>query len=452
MVRSGLMHHFQTQLKANADRLGLNNVSRPFVDDTDGLSKLTLTPSRPLPDASRPHANLVSLHLAYTWRTVTRRSDIANSGHLVEDTNPFSPTLFLPSEALLNRVTEQFLIYHLVSRYPLIFGPWCKRLDMEMQYFPSISHSIVEIMTRSKNHRFLSKCKRLLKIARRQHKFVLQTATAALSSCTDNAGTSEEDLDGLSATPVLTDEQILCESLEQLFRMGVPKRRFKPVAKVTPQSVSFPQDDDDSLLQCIPDVGIDDETSWTELPEIAMSPCGLVADDYETLPEDFDVFAQEDWSEGGMWRLPHHEADAGQGEREFDAPLDESLIGGSISLASITTRPAQTDPVSLYHHQGVDHREVDPAASGLGYKVSQLAFLEDAGTPAVFSDLTHSPSHGHYYLVNYEQVMRCQVDSEGFEGLDSWSDGDEMADLDSLLLEADVPDGADVTGFEEPLV
>lgn len=81
----------------------------------DPMFQVTLTPSRPLPHPSRPHANLVSLHLAYIWRTVTGRSDIVNSRHLVEEINPFSPTLFLPAEVLLNRVTEQFLIYHLAG-------------------------------------------------------------------------------------------------------------------------------------------------------------------------------------------------------------------------------------------------------------------------------------------------------------------------------------------------
>lgn len=76
---------------------------------------VTLTPSRPLPQPSRPYANLVSLHLAYIWRSVAGRSDIDSSGHFVEEAGPFSPTLFLPAEALLNRVTEQFLIYHLVG-------------------------------------------------------------------------------------------------------------------------------------------------------------------------------------------------------------------------------------------------------------------------------------------------------------------------------------------------
>jgi len=66
-------------------------------------------------------------------------------------------------------------------------------------------------------------------IARRQHKFVLQTCTTALSSCTDDAAseTSEKESDDPPATPVLTDERILCDNLEQLFRIGVPQRRFK---------------------------------------------------------------------------------------------------------------------------------------------------------------------------------------------------------------------------------
>lgn len=76
---------------------------------------MTLTPSRPLPVPSRPHANLVSLHLAYIWRSAAGRNDMDSSGHLFGEAGPFSPTLFLPAEALLNRVTEQFFIYHLVG-------------------------------------------------------------------------------------------------------------------------------------------------------------------------------------------------------------------------------------------------------------------------------------------------------------------------------------------------
>lgn len=81
---------------------------------SDSASSVTLTPARPLPYVPRPHANLVSLHLVYIWRTVAGCCDIPDSDHLADETNPFSQTLLLPAEALLNRVTEQFLVYHLV--------------------------------------------------------------------------------------------------------------------------------------------------------------------------------------------------------------------------------------------------------------------------------------------------------------------------------------------------
>lgn len=96
---------------------GVGNDSLPFLLVSD-LVSVTLTPSRVLPDASRPHANLVSLRLAYIWRTIPRFCDVAESDHMVEEINPFAPTLFLPAETLLNRVNEQFLIYHLTRSVP----------------------------------------------------------------------------------------------------------------------------------------------------------------------------------------------------------------------------------------------------------------------------------------------------------------------------------------------
>lgn len=210
------------------------------------------------------------------------------------------------------------------------------------------------------------------------------------------------------------------------------------------------QDDDDGLLQCTPDVGVDDEASWAELPEITTSPCGLAVDPDQTLPEDLDLFA-EDWPEGGMWRLD--EADTGLGEREIDAQSDESLISCSIPLASTTTPFPQAGPCALYHHQDV---ELDPVASGLRYKVSHLAFREEPGNSGLFANLTHPPSHALHdprYSDNDEQLtLTCQVDSEGFEALDSWSERDEEEDSNSMLFDLDVGDSADLTAFEEPLV
>lgn len=218
--------------------------------------------------------------------------------------------------------------------------------------------------------------------------------------------------------------------------------------------MSLPQDDD-SLLPCVPDAGIDDETSWVELPGIATSPGALVADSYETLPEDMDVFATEDWPEDGMWHL--HGTDTSLDE--LDAQSDESLISASSPLASITTRSPQGYSFTLYHHLDVDCCEPEPAASGLRYNASQLAYLEDSETSALLANLTHSSSHAphDHYSEEYEQLMQglgtCQVDAEGSETLFGSC---EREDSDSMLFEdREGPEAADapfILDWDDPAV
>lgn len=239
-------------------------------------------------------------------------------------------------------------------------------------------------------------------------------------------------------------------------------QKLQPSA--TPQLVALPQDDDDSLLSCIPDAGIDDlEAPWVELPESATSPCALAADFYQTLPEDMDVFAKEDWPGDGVWGF--NGADTSPDEREFDVQSDESLISASFPFASITTRSPQPCSFTLYHHSNVDLHQLDLAASGLRYNASQLACLGDSENSALFENLTHSPSHApqdHHYSEKYEQLMResgtsCQVGSESFETLDSSSEREEVEDLDSMLFDLDEDidaprqtlDTADLTVFDD---
>lgn len=207
----------------------------------------------------------------------------------------------------------------------------------------------------------------------------------------------------------------------------------------------MPQDDDDSLLPCSPDAEIDDETPWVELPEIASTPCALVAGPYQALPEDMDVFANEDWPEDGMWGL--HGADTSLGEREFDAQSDESLISASFPSASVITRSPQACSFALYHHLDDDYHKQSR------YNHSQLAFLEDSGT----SNLTHSlPSHAphdHHYSEKHEQLMQelgtCQVGPESFGTLDSCSEREE--DSDPILFDLDIdecPNAADLLDWD----
>ncbi|KAL4080956.1 hypothetical protein J3A83DRAFT_4203621 [Scleroderma citrinum] len=168
ILESGLLSHIQKHLRMNATQLGLNNVSSPYIDKDDGRTKLMLTPSRSLPRTLRPHVVLTSLELSFLWKTVNKCKepvDPSNICHvLAVDGGPLSPKMYLPAETLLGRVMEQFLTHHLVGRYPLIFGPWSMGLDVETEYFPPISRSIIDILARSQNPQIHAKFNRLLKV------------------------------------------------------------------------------------------------------------------------------------------------------------------------------------------------------------------------------------------------------------------------------------------------
>ena len=53
---------------------------------------------------------------------------------------------------------------HIGRRYPLIFGPWCKQLDVECGFFPSILISIQNIIERSRSPEFQATCQKMLKV------------------------------------------------------------------------------------------------------------------------------------------------------------------------------------------------------------------------------------------------------------------------------------------------
>lgn len=98
---------------------------------------------------------------------------------------------------------------------------------MESEYFPSVAQSILEIMGRSPNPHFVARCKRLIKTARARHQSVLQASVAALSLCFASRNSEDSDEGEQINASNLTPEAVLCESLEQIFRAGVPQTRFK---------------------------------------------------------------------------------------------------------------------------------------------------------------------------------------------------------------------------------
>ncbi|OJA07785.1 hypothetical protein AZE42_06737 [Rhizopogon vesiculosus] len=254
---------------------------------------VTLTPSRSLSRTSRPHAILIAVDLCYIWKTIGNRR---NSTKLLNDANPFAVHLYLPFEFLLNRVTEQFFTNQLVGRYPLIFGTWCRRLDMEAEYFPSVAHSILEIIHRSPNPHFVTRCKRLIKTARARHQSVLQASAAALSLCfAPSDAEDSEEIEGTNAS-TLTPDAVLCETLEQLFRAGVPHTRFKVIAA---RSTLFSSSvgDDDQLVEPSKDDAIlnsDFSLIWPSLPDIHIDISTGVDDTQQTVPDDMDSDI-DDW-------------------------------------------------------------------------------------------------------------------------------------------------------------
>jgi len=118
------------------------------------VSSRCLTPESEL---CRVHVTLVGIDLNYVWHTNSE----STSNSLV---HPFSTHLSLPFKMLLDNVTCRFFTWHLVRRYPLIFGPWCQQLDIERPYFHKIFRSISDIIARSPNPSFRKKCTRMLQV------------------------------------------------------------------------------------------------------------------------------------------------------------------------------------------------------------------------------------------------------------------------------------------------
>ncbi|PBK74876.1 hypothetical protein ARMSODRAFT_495130 [Armillaria solidipes] len=174
--RSHLARHIVEYLKTNAAVLGLSTISDVHRGDEDDVPTFTVHSSRYMPSSSEmksTHLTLTAIHLRYEWKD----SACLDSSQL----HPFSPNLSLPFLTLLDNLIGRFVTWHLVKRYPLIFGTWFKvcglnksscirchpifqQLDIEATFFPKIFRMLLDMMKRSPNPEFRSTCKRLLKV------------------------------------------------------------------------------------------------------------------------------------------------------------------------------------------------------------------------------------------------------------------------------------------------
>ncbi|KAI0632182.1 hypothetical protein C8Q77DRAFT_1197416, partial [Trametes polyzona] len=239
-IANHLLHYFHM----NGEQLGVRPASKIFVDESDGVAKFTLAPTRPiLSSGSASAVRLSAIELLYITRTPPlpgpQRPRSPNA-HIHADAaaaaDPFTPHAFLPLIAGLDRIVEKFAVYHLVRRYPLIFGPWRQRYDVEIAASLKLARAVTDVIARSPHSQFRRQSQRLLKriqqdldASNTKSKNALQGLVQASRAVDDTVSqpVSDSESELHSST---NDFDILCRSMERLFKFGMKPIRYKSVS------------------------------------------------------------------------------------------------------------------------------------------------------------------------------------------------------------------------------
>ncbi|KIY53857.1 hypothetical protein FISHEDRAFT_68427 [Fistulina hepatica ATCC 64428] len=179
--RSHIARHLRGFLSENSHALGIHSVSGLSTDQDDSAVKFHITSEyhHPLQD-SMSYVELSGIALHYRWCIPDAHTDV--------DAHPFSTELSLPYMDLLNKCIHRLLAC-LVTRYPYIFGGWRRQLDLEKPLFSVIFKCISNIIARSANDEFRSRCERFLEKIRRQRTVAIRNAAESLAALfsTDNS-------------------------------------------------------------------------------------------------------------------------------------------------------------------------------------------------------------------------------------------------------------------------
>ncbi|KAJ7134426.1 hypothetical protein C8R44DRAFT_770452 [Mycena epipterygia] len=245
VLKSQLAQHLVDYFQANATELGIAPVSSMYIGQ-DGRPQLKVVSSRcliPESELRRVHVVLVGIDLNYVWHTSN-----SNSTSLI---HPFATHLSLPFQLLLDNVIPRFFTWHLVRRYPLIFGPWCQQLETERPYFDKIFRAISAMIARSPNPSFRKKCTLMLRTIQEQHAGIFTAATSSLGTYfgldTDSIESGHDD----RGEPELTDQEAFSLSMEMRYRICLRRPQFKGSTR-TPRADDTSDDEelsqDQSLL------------------------------------------------------------------------------------------------------------------------------------------------------------------------------------------------------------
>ncbi|VDB85599.1 unnamed protein product [Peniophora sp. CBMAI 1063] len=206
---SSLLAHFRDSLHANLDGLGLDEIEERL--DGDNLCiDLTMNP----PSTSRPpRLYLRAIHLDYVWKATQESAE----AHI------FSPNLLLPDIPVLDSLFQRLITYHLVGRYPLIFGPYSRRLDAERNLFQSIARKILTIAVRSPNTSHRKSTRRLIARMRASHERETDLIVSRVSVLAPSGDDISESMDD----DRVSDTRAITFALERLYRKALRPRRFK---------------------------------------------------------------------------------------------------------------------------------------------------------------------------------------------------------------------------------
>ncbi|KAF9013342.1 hypothetical protein BDQ17DRAFT_595109 [Cyathus striatus] len=173
------------------------------------------------------HLILTRLDLHFAWKTSVSLQESGPSSICSQhDCHPFLANAFLPSMRVLDRIFSRFVTWHLVRRYPLIFGPSGKRLAMEKSFLPSLLNSVLNIMKRSQSSAFRQNCADILE---RQHYCNMHFAAILLKESLETSDAMMPVQEINIPIPILTQTEACSAFLARQYRCSIRKACFKGV-------------------------------------------------------------------------------------------------------------------------------------------------------------------------------------------------------------------------------
>ncbi|KAH8104492.1 hypothetical protein BXZ70DRAFT_1005020 [Cristinia sonorae] len=221
MQQSSVTRHAVNYFQKNADSLGIAHISQLFIDEDDNKVKFTVASCRsPQPEWWPVHFTLHKIDLLYVYKSRLCEQNKECSF----DLNPFAQQGFLPLLSMLDQLLEKFVVYHLVKRYPLIFGLFGQKVTLEMASFKPLAQAVLNIVDRSENHTFRKQCHRIL---RRLTRCYTRTTIQLLRTSSDYLLCDREDTEEYPSIDNPTDLRLLQLSMLRLFKLRVRPSRFK---------------------------------------------------------------------------------------------------------------------------------------------------------------------------------------------------------------------------------